>query len=252
MRIANRGATVVISIDRRCENSLGVQAHKNLDAASTTILGQLNEAGISATWGLESPADDPWARTLADRHPRHEIALLGDATWVGAGASRARFAGELTKRVTKARAIGIGLSSLVLTDTDLRADLDIAVKHGVTAVRPTSGQSGDPAALRFGLWRVPATLRLTESRRSLLFAASRTFIRAVDAAVGARGLCHVVIDTQEFSSRHERTIRQVLAHVARQRVAGRLAVKTLAGLVRDFTCSRQNVLAARSILREAA
>lgn len=252
--ISNCSATVVISIELRCENRLGLAARKNLDAAATTILELLNEAAIHATWGIEFPADDSWAQALAHRHPSHEIALLGDATWVGPAASRARFAAELSRRVAAARAAGFETSSLILTDTDLRRDLDIAVKHGVTAVRPavTHESAGSPSPLRYGLWRIPATARLPESTRRFLSPASRTAIRHIDAAVSARGLCHLVINAGELTAAHERTIRQVFTHLVRQRIAGRLAVKTLAGVVAELTHSHSGPVAARSILREAA
>jgi len=252
--IANRSATVVISIELRCENRLGLAARKNLDAVATTILGLLDEAAIHATWGIEFPAGDSWAQALARRHPSHEIALLGDATWVGPAATRARFAAELSRRIATARAAGIEISSLILTDTDLRRDLDIAVKHGVTAVGPavTHASAGSPSPLRYGLWRIPATARLPESTRRFLSPASRTTIRHIDAAVSVRGLCHLVIDAGQLTAANERTIRQVFTHLARQRIAGQLALKSLAGFVVELTHSHPGRVAARSILREAA
>jgi hypothetical protein len=252
--IANRKATLVVSIDLQCDSRLDLAARKDLDGAATTLLGLLKDATIHATWGAAFPAHDAWTSALVQRHTGHEIALLGDATWIAPTATRTRFAMELSRRLSAARAAGIKISSLLLTGADLSRDWDIAVKHGLTAIRPAASNvpAGGPSSLRYGLWRVPSTVQLTDSTRRFLRPASRTIVRAIDAAVFARGLCHLVIDATKLSRARERALRAVFAHVVRQRIAGRLTVRTLASLVADLTCPRQAQIAARSILRDAA
>jgi hypothetical protein len=251
---SSRRATLVISIDLRCENRLALATRKNMAAAATTLMGLLADGAINATWGVEFPAEDSWALALSQRHTGHEIALLGDSTWVGPAAPRAQFAAELARRVTAARAVSVDISSLLLADTDLRRDLDIAVKHGLTAVRPCIGRDSGTAAtsLRYGLWRIPAALSLTEPDRGILRRSTRSIVRVIDTAVATQRLCHLAIDAGQITTAQERKLRAVFAHIARQRIAGRLVTETLGGASLRQTNPRIALAPARSILREAA
>jgi hypothetical protein len=147
----------------------------------------------------------------------------------------------------------MNVSSLLLTDTDLQRDLDLAVKHGLTAVRPCVGGNTDKTAtaLRYGLWRIPAALSLTEPSRSFLGLTTRNIIRVIDSSIEACRLCHLAIDAGQMTTAAERTLRQVFAHIARQRIAGRLVTGTLGGVSAGRT-NRSTISPARSILREAA
>jgi hypothetical protein len=250
----SRRATVVISIDMHYENRLALAARKNAAAAATSLIGLLSEAAIAATWGFESPPDDPTAHSLTERHFAHEIALLGDSDWAGGAAPRARFASELASRATAARASGFDISSLLLTDGDLARDLDVAVKCSLTAVRPRVVGHGDavPKSLRYGLWRIPAAFSLTEPGRGLLRSTAATAIRIINAATTGGQLCHLTIDTGSMTTAQERTLRQVFAHIARQRIAGRLVTQTLREAAAMRIHPRIALRPARSILREAA
>src|SRR5262245_3172406 len=74
----------------------------------TDLLLKLSTAyEMPFTWAVSDPAFSAAKEAIMQSTLPQEIALLGDATWVGATAGRARFRRELSRRVSAAESQGI-------------------------------------------------------------------------------------------------------------------------------------------------
>jgi hypothetical protein len=216
--------------------------------------------GIAATWALADPANSPLVRQIVRRNPASEIAVLGDPAWVGYGVGRGHFAGELSRRILAARAEGLAVSTLAVRHASLIEHLDVAVKYGVTAVRNDTCDAArrrdpsSPRPLRYGLWELPATVRLPDAGR--LWSGGETWRtrRAIDAAVASGGVCHLVLDGPAWhdAARHnEHVLNAVLQYVAIRRKQGTLVIETLAAAAARMSQPKHRASPARSILRAA-
>lgn len=97
---------------------------------------------MPVTWAVSDPAFSAAKDAILQSSTPHEIALLGDSTWVGATAGRARFARELARRVSAAAHLGIPIQSLVLRDAEPDDNLDLLRTHGICALRLAPQHSG--------------------------------------------------------------------------------------------------------------
>jgi hypothetical protein len=118
----------------------------------TDLLLKLSSAyEIPVTWAVSDPAFSAAREAIVQSSLAHEIALLGDATWTGLTAGRARFARELTRRVSAAGEQGIAVRSLVLRDAEPDDNLDLLREHGIRGLRLAPQSTRDAAVIcRFG------------------------------------------------------------------------------------------------------
>src|SRR5262245_37156677 len=99
MRHEDRGGTLAISINLELE--IGEQARmggQGLEAVTLKLVELFDRYQIPATWGVADPAVSAATEVIAGASADHEIALLGESTWVGSTAGRTRFARELERR----------------------------------------------------------------------------------------------------------------------------------------------------------
>jgi hypothetical protein len=136
----------------------------------TDLLLKLSAAyDTPVTWAVSDPAFSAAKEGILQSSLAHEIALLGDATWVGATAGRARFARELARRVSAAESQGISIQSLVLRDAEPDDNLDLLRLHGIGALRlsPMGGRDISTAcrfAQSLGIAVLPATWSIGAQR----------------------------------------------------------------------------------------
>lgn len=234
--------------------------HRQLAASRTVArLAELLAAhGFPATWSAADPAGSPFIETVRKRGGRHEFALLGDATWVGRAAGRTRFAHELTTRINAANHRGLPIATLALRGTELDGNLDLLVKHHISAVRSGGGGSRHPGgllqphSLRFGVWHVGVSMVVPGSGRWYappFFAAKRAIRRAVQE----RQLVHFLFDSAAIAADEAaglKLVERLLTFAQSQREHGRLEVKTLAEIAGRLLHTHR-IPAARSILRVA-
>lgn len=259
--------TLAVSIDleldpfRRYANQ-----QQSLEAAGSRLLGILARHRIAATWGVADPAVSAATERLTATSEKHEIAVLGDHTWVGHEAGRSRFAKELHRRVLRGRSAQLPITSLLLRDATLDEHLDLAIKHGITAVRgpyyheprgrwfsrPAAPQ---PHALKFGLWEIAPAQRLPGESRVWPGGGGWLAARAgIERAIAQRSVFHLLIDALDFDqcgSGADRTFDKIVRHAARRQKQGLLAIMTLSALAARISGVRQ-ATPARSILRPAA
>ncbi len=250
-----------LSIDLEPEvTQLGLLQQRALDQTTLRLLDMLDEYEIPATWAVSDPAVSAATERIRSGHRGHEIAILGDSTWVGHAAGRSRFGRELARRVAHGRAAGLKLTSLVLRTAALDDHVDLAIKQGITAVRQTvatKGKSADeatPKPLRFGLWSFAASLELPATSRWLPGGGGVRAARlGIDQAIARGGFYQITIDAPALASRGhaaESVVRRVLDHADQRRRQGVLEVATL-GAVANQLASRHRGTPSRSILRVA-
>lgn len=226
---------------------------EEITARLTRLLAKYN---VPATWGVADPAVSAASEPLTAACAGHEIAILGDVSWVGHEAGRSRFARELGRRTTRARGAGLDVSTLLLRGVDLTDHLDIAVKYAITAVRNGIQQGHRaPQSLRYGLWQVPVSESLPgASRWQVGGGRGRSARREIDRACVTAGVVHFAIDALRLAERGPAALHvldRVLRYADEQRRKRLLMVETLSTTTRLLTGGRTS-LPSQSILRKAA
>ena len=153
-------------------DSHSVERHRGLADLTKRLVECFDTHRLPATWAVNDPAHSAATSLIIRSAVDHELAILGDPNWLGPTAGRTRFARELVRRVTQARAAGINVCSLVPRVESVKA----AHRPGREAANhcncrrrtsPPQSESAFPAphALHYGVWEIPVTDRLP--RRSL-------------------------------------------------------------------------------------
>jgi hypothetical protein len=237
---------------------------KSLETTTRRLLKLLDQYHLPATWAVADPAVSAATETLLASETGHEVAVLGEPTWVGSEAGRMRFGRELARRVAHGRAAGLNISTLALRGTELTDHLDLLVKHGISVLRGEYREMSTrwfsqpvcqaPAALRFGLWDIPASYRLPgDSRWKLGGGGRRRGRKGIDAAIADRSVFHLQVDALEFTERGhmaEHALECVLKHAALRKRENAIEFETLSGVARKLAGERTSV-PARSILHAA-
>jgi len=189
----------------------------------------------------------------------HEIAVLGDQAWLGPGCGRDRLARELSRRFTVPRKAGIPVSTLALRNVEHVADLDLLLKHGVTAVcaipvdDPSFARKPQQPPLRFGLWQPPDARRLPP-QTTWWSPIGWLIRREIKRAIRHRSLLHLRFDAPRLINAPHRAldlVASILRFAAVKRDAGQLAIQTIGQLAAQSLSSRA-AQPSRSILQSAA
>ena len=218
----------------------------------------LTETKIPVTWGIaDAPAPDVGQSAFAQ--PDSEVALLADASWAAAGASRGCFSQTLAQHLQQLGSAGFSPTTLVLPQGCLASHDDLLVKHGIRVVRVSEsrwqeqpagwwprGRRSAPAkpvrALRWGLWQAQATADLVK-------AGLRGVLRVVDRAARGGGYAIVVARADLLAS--GRDASRLVHHLRCRRDENALRLETLSGVAFRLGAARPSP-AARSILHSAA
>lgn len=260
--MANEGrGWLTISIDLELDIEKRARSEQRvLETAARRLLSKLDDQGLTATWAVADPAHSAATEAILSRGSQHEIAILGDRTWVGRGAGRTRFSRELARRVEGARSAGITVASLALQSVDIDEHLDLLVKHRIVVLRD-GVVSGSPAEKRpasrwsrYGVWRPPVSCRIPCERPWWQGGALMAVRQALAPAAQVGGLSHVVIDGSQLIDAGESgfdAVEMLLREVNKRLRRGQLAVGTLAQVARRIV-RHQAATPMRSILRPAA
>jgi hypothetical protein len=246
-----------LDVERR-----GGDQQQSLETVGVQLADLLAKYRLPATWAVADPAVSAATERILDTDSKHEIAILGDRTWVGREADRPRFARELTRRVTRGRTAGLAISTLILRGTELDSHLDLAVKQGITAIaRTETPQSGkwfsqprhELLSLRFGLWQLPTQIALPTSQNWRIWRRPTGQAKAaLSRAVTQKEVFHLSISGLAAAGRSvPHTLERVFADAAAWRDKGLLVVETVAATTRRLASTRQ-ATPARSILQPAA
>lgn len=227
----SRIGTVVLSIDVPSESVSGGRLN---DTFARELFHMVESRHLAASWVPLAPKQFSLRDQLAAHNTRHDLALVGDPSWIGKGAGRTRFARELSTRVEAARSANINVAAIALYDTHLDDHLDLLVKHRIGMIRGQrrGGASLQPQSVRFGVWYSPVSVVLPQTNEWSWFGTKWSLRQTIRRAIGAAGVAHVVIDGTKIERNTSAwgELELVLAHLQRQRDKGVLAVTSLSGL----------------------
>ena len=254
----DRGS-LVISIDLELApgQRMRLDDQRRLASMADLLIETLRDFDLAATWAVADPAVSAATAVIRAADAAHDVAVLGDHTWIGPQAGRTRFARELSRRVLAAEAALIDVSTLVVRETVLSDHLDLLVKYGITAVRDTRTMrlnvpyGAEP--VRYGVWRMGATHCLGDAADGRL-GAGWAIRRGLARAAARSEACHLVIDAARLScagTGTPRKLQQVLRRIVKLRDREQVSVRTMAQTVRSLTPAHV-AMPARSILCPAA
>jgi hypothetical protein len=252
--------TLVISIDLELDpEEHDRQLERQLDLVRCELVTLTKAAAVPATWAVADPMLSAATESILAANCGHEIAVLGDQAWLGPGCGRDRLARELSRRFSVPRKAGIPVSTLALRNVEHVADLDLLLKHGVTAVcsipidDPSFARKPEQAPLRFGLWQPPDARRLP-AQATWWSPIGWLVRREIKRAIRQQSLLHLRFDAPRLISTSSRSldlVASILRYAAAKRESGQLAIKTLGQLATQALSSRA-AQPSRSILQSAA
>ena len=234
-----------------------LERHQDLAGVTRRLISLADSERLPVTWAVSDPAHSAATSLILRSAIEHEMAILGDATWVGATAGRTRFARELVRRLTQARATGLEVTSLVPHVASIENHIDLVVKQHITAVAglelQESSRHSSPRAMHYGVWEIPVSgnLPLPTSR---FFSGKRSLWKRVSHTISDAGTFHLIIDAPavaESGPSAEKTITWLAKRIALLRDRGMIHIETLRSLsarLSDVPAVRPQ----RSILHAAA
>jgi hypothetical protein len=214
---------------------------------------------VPATWAVADPLLSAASDQVLSAGVGHELAVLGDRTWIGYGAGRTRLARELARRFDALRKTGIPVATLALRNVEQVLDLDLLVDHQVSAIRGPAVESAaqvrrtPPHPIRFGIWQAPTPWRIPPGAGWWISAGWR-IRREIERTIRRGGQLHLAIDAPRLIEAGDEgltAIQCTLEYLAAQRASGRLVIATL-GQLAAKSLRQRSALPTRSILRPAA
>jgi hypothetical protein len=235
------------------------EKHPKLAQLVRRMIQLTNDLDFPVTWAVSDPAFSAATPLILRSETCHELAILGDANWVGPTAGRTRFARELARRVSQARAARINVRTLVPRVESVVRHLDLVIKQRISAIsgveRPTLPNRGSssPRALHYGVWEVPVceTLPL---RPRWWFSGKRSLFGQIRAEARTGGAFHLEVDTSAMVREGRAALsvfEWLVQHVAELRKRGMISVETL-GQAAERLSTVPAASPQHSILRQAA
>lgn len=251
---------LTISIDWRADaTGPDLVAERAIDQLGDNLAALFDALKLPATLAVAEPAAISSVQGFSASPIGHEIALLGDETWIGRDVTPSRFARELARRIEGGRGAGYSVSTLVVKSLALDY-AGLAARQGITAVRhmrtdkPTANRGLRSRALHFGLWSFPVTITLPGTSRWWPGGGGgRSATAAIDQTIAQGGLAQLVIEAPRMAARLSsyRVLQRVLRHVKHCRDSGLLEVLTIGAMAARLSTQRQGQ-PSRSILQSAA
>jgi hypothetical protein len=250
--------TLTLSVDLEHDHiDVTLNQQRALDEVSGELFNLFRRHQVPATWAVADPAVSLQRSRL--EVSSGELALLGDSTWVGREAGRARFARELSRRVAHARSEGLQIATLVLRTPLPVEHCDLVIKEGIRAVRqPVQSARGvrSVQSVRFGLWGFAVSIALPGTSRWLPGGGGTRAARyEIDRAATEGAQVHLAIDAArlaEGGTSGLRIVQRVVEHALRRRDGGILRIVTISDVANTLGQDNRSQQPSRSILRPAA
>lgn len=228
--------------------------NRGLTAVTEKLFEMFSRHRQVATWAVGDPAHSAVAKLVAKSKSPHALALLGDQFWVGQTAGRTRFARELARRLSQARAAGIEAVTLVPRVASVAEHIDLVVKHEIHAVVATTNEAttGAPRAVHYGVWEFSVRARLPE-RRSWFPGSGWKLARSIQRAARQAATVHLVIDAaavEEAGDSAANSVERLLRKTEKLQDRGLVRVETLSAAAARLS-DRPAAVPQRSILRAA-
>lgn len=252
--------TLTLSVDLEHDHvDVTLSQQRALDEVSGELVELFRRHQIPATWAVADPAVSLERSRLDISRRAGELALLGDSSWVGREAGRARFARELSRRIAQARNVGLQIATLSLRTPLPIEHCDLAIKEGIRAVRqPLEMSRGSRSvhSVRFGLWGFAVSRALPGTSRWLPGGGGNRAARyEIDRAAAENTQTHLAIDAARLAQRGPASLRiveRVVEHAMRRRDGGILRIATMSEVVDTLGQDNRAQQPSRSILRPAA
>lgn len=254
------GGLVVVSIDLELDIEHRERfGEQQLDEVRSRLTAMTARYGVPATWAVADPLHSAASDQVLAAGIGHELAVLGDRTWIGYGAGRTRLDRELARRFDGPRQHGMRVTTLVLRNVEEVLDLDLLLSHGITAVRGPAVDSASlarklaPPPIRFGIWQAPATWSIPP-RAGWWISSSWRIRREIERAIARGRQLHLAIDAPRLIAAGTdglAAIERMFQYVRAKCAAGHLRVAILGHLAKQSLTGRAAV-PTRSVLRPAA
>lgn len=262
---AKRVITLSISLPNDVEQEPSEHSEDASSAGMDRLIDVITASGLPVTWGVGNSLFGELSERFRSMACEQELAILGDESWLGRSKSRGAIVRVLNSAVESAEAAGFVPKSLLLNRVSLDADFDLLAKHNISLVacddNATRSQAESTASpehgsslrtLRFGVWELPATVRLprASSRLGLIGGGVN---RLIDRALARGEVTHVAIDGHAMidNPAELRALERLLERLARHQEQGKLSVQTLSGVASQLGTSPERT-SATSILRSPA
>lgn len=137
--------------------------HREMNLLIEQIAGTFARHNVTATWATTQSVNSPAANIIRSADDRHEIALLGDKSWLSATIRREEIIHHFTENMQHAQEVGNPIRTLVLRDAAPESLYVIFKKRGIDNLRPmplqefTRQSQRDPGLKINGMWVTHAT-----------------------------------------------------------------------------------------------
>ncbi|WP_425619378.1 hypothetical protein NA78x_003118 [Anatilimnocola sp. NA78] len=138
--MAAQSGSITLSIDLELEIGRASKAQLRwLDELTPELVTLLDSHAIAATWAVADPGRSAATEAVLASSQPHELAVLGDRSWLGWGAGGSRANRELSRRITGAAARQIAIRTLVLRNESSFANGLPLAELGIRAIRQPIG-----------------------------------------------------------------------------------------------------------------
>jgi hypothetical protein len=213
-----------------------------------------NSQHLPATWATGLKHARLVSSFARESGVSHEVAVLGDATWLPGKNSRRTFYRALVERMRGFRDERAHVTTLALDKVDLFDHLDLLVKHRISMVRCDSTTGGPeiqcrkPRSLRFGVWQAPPARRLT-GRSNIGWWTTMNIRRLIHRCSRRGGIVHLLLQADELLNRG--MLETILRCVANRHKNDSLGCLTLQQLSRQVQMQPPRITS-QSLLNRAA
>ncbi|QDU27985.1 hypothetical protein ETAA8_30770 [Anatilimnocola aggregata] len=229
--------SITLSIDLELEISRASKTQLRwLDDLTPELVALLDSHAIPATWAVADPARSAATEPVLASTQPHELAVLGDRSWLGWGAGGSRANRELARRINGAAARQITIRTLVLHNESSFANGLPLAELGIRAIRQPIGHEVVRAVSMAGL---PHDLQLAEQVQRVTLptwwswwdwqSQLATQFRRTSLFPG-HVACHLGIDAQQLCDAGPRGLHrldQLLGQLNHLRERQGLAIQTL-------------------------
>jgi len=241
-------------------NQTALAQHREMNLLAEQLVGTFARHDIAATWATAQSVESPVVDAIRFTESGHEIALLGDQSWLSESIRRDKIVSHFTENMEHAAANGKPLRTLVLRDEAPESLYVVFKKRGIDTLRPVATQSRtrdsqrDPALKINGMWLAPATA-VFPARGSLLgrfdigFRGKQILNRARTKKTSEQ-LTIIASEMMENPTAALRSLDRILAYASRFRDQQTVVVETLEKATLRWHPRR--IAPQRSVLRPAA
>jgi len=250
---------VTLSIDLELDiHQQTEESRDRLDGIRSELLSLLQQHQLKATWAVADPAISAATDAIFAADRGHEIAVLADRSWFGAGSGRVRLRRELSRRFDRARRCGISLSTLVLRNVDEVTEVDLLLEQGISAIRGPARPIGEAAPIvrtspRADIWHLPSAWKLP-TQSAWWLPANWSIKRRIRSAARLNLPVHLAIDSPKLVEEDATALEnlgELLGWISSQCSNGQLENTTLGSVGKQFV-ELHVATPSRSILRPAA